>query len=237
MPESQIKTGSRKLMFENAPKLFFVSFLFVAISAIISSLTFLLPGTINLEDIYSRLASGEMPSLSMIYLSFRPFGVVLAVLLYMIQPVIDAGFMSYCMKTHRTQNGEYKNVFDGFLYILKVLTIFIVSSILIFLWSLLFFFPGISAYYRYRQAYYILLDDPKKSALQCIAESKRIMRGKKLDLFILDLTFIGWYLLDIAVQLLIPTPFALPIVSIWLSPYIGLSRVAFYENQLINLAA
>ena len=232
MTESVLKAGARRLMFDNAPKLFFISLLYVFIVTVISGLVFRLPGTINLQHINERLLSGELPGLNIIYTNFRPFGVVLALLLSLLQPVIDAGFMSYCLKINRKKNGDYKDVFNGFLFFLKVLTIFLISTFFIFLWSLLFVFPGIAAHYRYRQAYYILLDDPEKSALQCLTESKRMMHGRKLDLFILDLTFIGWYVLDILSVLLIPVPFAIPVVSVWLSPYIGISRAAFYENQL-----
>ena len=101
---------------------------------------------------------------------------------------------------------------------------------------MLFVIPGIIASYRYRLAYYILIDDPGKGALQCINESKLMMHGKKLDLLTIDISFIGWYILDLAVVFIIPSPIALPIVSIWLSPYLGLTRAAFYEDQITKIA-
>jgi uncharacterized membrane protein len=236
MPDSQLKAGARKLIFENAPKLFYISLIYVFIAATISSLSFRLPGTLaDQSELGNRIMSGDISGFDMIYTTFRPIGAILAILLYLLQPVIDAGFMSYCMRINRKQDGEYKDVFNGFIYFTKVIAIFFISSVLIFLWSLLFIFPGIVAHYKYRQAYYILLDEPKKSALQCISESKLLMHGKKLDLFILDLSFLGWFLLDIIVVMLIPLPFTIPIVSIWLSPYIGLTRAAFYENQLTTV--
>lgn len=47
---------------------------------------------------------------------------------------------------------------------------------------------------RYAMANYILLDE-KTDALEAISRSKRMMRGRKFHLFVLYLSFIGWYLL------------------------------------------
>lgn len=47
---------------------------------------------------------------------------------------------------------------------------------------------------RYAMANYILLDE-KVDALEAISRSKAMMRGRKGHLFILDLSFFGWYLL------------------------------------------
>lgn len=45
-------------------------------------------------------------------------------------------------------------------------------GIFVMLWSLLFWFPGIIAYYRYSQAFYILAENPEKGIMDCINESK-----------------------------------------------------------------
>lgn len=47
---------------------------------------------------------------------------------------------------------------------------------------------------RYAMANYILLDE-KTDALEAIGRSKRMMRGRKFPLFVLYLSFLGWYLL------------------------------------------
>ena len=47
---------------------------------------------------------------------------------------------------------------------------------------------------RYSMANYILLDE-RVDALEAISRSKAMMRGRKLHLFVLELSFIGWYLL------------------------------------------
>ena len=234
---SELKNGARKLIRDNAPKIFVSSIIFIVLITVMSELQFRLPGTVSAYERYvEQLASGDFQNLQMVYSYLRPSGVPLAVLLWILSSVLDAGFMSYCLKVTRGNGGDHKDVFDGFLYLGKVILIKIMTNFLILLWSFLFIFPGVVAFYRYRQAYYVLLDDPQKSALQCIRESKSLMHGQKLDLFLLDLSFIGWVLLDNIVIILLPLPFTLPLVSIWLTPYTGLARAAFY-NQLLNRLA
>lgn len=233
---SQLKFDARQLMFEKAPGLFFISLLFVVLGTILSQLIFRLPGTIDLANMYARLAAGEMPSLILLYTNFRPIGVVLAAIILLIRPVLDTGFIGYCMRVRRKQETEYKDIFSGFFIFHKIVLIFLISNIFIILWTLLLIIPGIIASYRYRLAYYILLDDPTKGPLQCLNESALLMKGAKADLLIIDVSFIGWHILDFLIVILFPIPFAIPIVSIWLSPYIGVTIAGFYEKQVINLA-
>lgn len=236
MPGSALKSVARRLIFQNAPRIFLISLIYVTLTALVSWLAVRLPGSISMSGINSRLASGEIPSLAILYSDFRPIGVFLAILMFMLQPFLDVGFMSICLKVKREVVMDIKDLFNGFIFFIKVLTIFLITTIYIFLWSLLLIIPGIIAAYRYRQAYYILIDDPRKSALQCISESALIINGRKLDLFIIDISFIGWFALDIIVYLLIPLPFAIPVVSIWLSLYLGLTRAAFYEDLISGAA-
>ena len=65
-----------------------------------------------------------------------------------------------------------------------------------------------------------LLDHPEMGVLECIRESKRLMRGHKAELFILDLSFIGWALLSI-----------IPFVSVYTLPYTE-STYALYYSML-----
>jgi len=236
MSGSELKANARKLIFEKSPRLLLISLVYVVLVSVVSWLTVQLPGSIRADDILTRLSAGEMPGLGILYTNFRPVGVFLAIILYMIQPILDVGYKSFCLKTSRKQDTEFKDLFNGFLFFTKVISIFIITTVLITLWSMLLFIPGIVALYRYRLAYYILLDDPRKGAMQCINESKLLMNGKKLDLLIIDLSFIGWYFLDVLVMFIIPSPIALPLVSIWLSPYFGITISGFYEDQIAKTA-
>lgn len=69
-------------------------------------------------------------------------------------------------------------------------------ELFIALWSLLFVIPGIVKMYEYRMVPYIMADHPEMSWQEAFQRSKEMMYGSKWDTFVLDLSFIGWYLLS-----------------------------------------
>ena len=70
------------------------------------------------------------------------------------------------------------------------------SAIFTFLWSLLFVIPGIVKALSYSQVYYIMCDHPEYTGREAIDASREMMRGHKGELFVLQLSFIGWFLLS-----------------------------------------
>jgi len=236
MPGSVLKAGARKLIIKNSPRLLFISIVYVFLITVVFEFSIGLPFGIIVQNITDKLAVGELPNFEVLSTSLSLYGFALAFIFSFVRPVLNLCFISFCLKTNRSLQTEFKDLFKGFQYLTKVILIYLLIAVFVFLWSLIFIFPGIVASYRYRLAYYIFLDDPRKSALQCITESRIMMHGNKLDLMILDLSFLGWYFIDFIVALLIPLPFSVPVVSIWLSPYATLTRVAFYENQVVSVA-
>ena len=92
-------------------------------------------------------------------------------------------------------------------------------SLYTFLWSLLFIIPGIVKSYSYAMTPYILLDRPELSATDAIKESEKMMNGHKMELFILDLSFIGWILLSML---------TCGILVLYVEPYMMATKSAFY---------
>lgn len=73
----------------------------------------------------------------------------------------------------------------------------LLMDIYILLWTLLLIIPGIIKYYQYRMVPYILSEGPDMSLRDAIDISTRMTDGQKGDIFILDLSFMGWYLLGL----------------------------------------
>ena len=90
---------------------------------------------------------------------------------------------------------EIKDAFNGFDDFFSAFKVTLLAGLYTFLWSLLFIIPGIIKAYSYSMALQVLADNKGKSARECIAESKAMTEGHKMELFVLDLSFIGWYLL------------------------------------------
>ncbi|MDR0853761.1 MAG: DUF975 family protein [Clostridiales Family XIII bacterium] len=92
----------------------------------------------------------------------------------------------------RRQEATSLSLFDGFAQLPKAVAIYVLTRIMIFLWTLLFVVPGVIAYYRYSLVYYIVIDNPQIGTLQAIRMSGDLMRGNKMKRFVLDLSFIPW---------------------------------------------
>jgi hypothetical protein len=78
-----------------------------------------------------------------------------------------------------------------------------------FLWFLLLIIPGIVKTYAYRMVPYILGDNPNIGYKRAVDLSKKMTNGQKFDMFVLDLSFIGWYLLGF-IALLVGMLFVMP---------------------------
>lgn len=105
------------------------------------------------------------------------------------------GVTMFFLQLIRQKTTDLGQVFAGFGHFFKSLGLYFMMSLFIFLWMLLLIVPGIIASYRYSQAFYILSDDPTKGVMQCIRESKELMKGNKGKIFCLELSFIPWVLL------------------------------------------
>ena len=79
----------------------------------------------------------------------------------------------------------------------KAVGLKLLATLLVSLWSLLLFFPGIIASYRYAMAEYLLMKNPQLSPMEAINQSKQYMQGNKMNLFVLELSFIGWAMLSV----------------------------------------
>lgn len=112
-----------------------------------------------------------------------------------------------------------EDVLEGFRNFVPALLVYLLIALFTLLWGLLFIIPGIVAGYSYSMAYYILLESPDMPPTEVLRRSKAMMKGHRMDLFILHLTFVGWALLTIL---------TLGIGSLWLTPYVTAATTAFY---------
>lgn len=67
--------------------------------------------------------------------------------------------------------------------------------LVIFLWTLLLIIPGIVKGYAYCMVPYILADNPNIGTKRAMELSQEMTNGEKFNIFVLDLSFLGWYLL------------------------------------------
>jgi len=85
-------------------------------------------------------------------------------------------------------------VFKSPAYLQVVKTMFM-RALYTFLWTLLLIIPGIVKSYAYRMVPYILAEEPDLDTDSAIRKSMDMTQGEKMNMFVLDLSFIGWYIL------------------------------------------
>lgn len=192
------------------------------------ALSWLLTGTsdyvsLNEELVYNiYYATGVDLSFLILHRAFPALLVTfVSILTALLGMLLDTGYILYHLGIRRGEEMPYLTLFDSFSFAGKVILLYIVQYIFIFLWSLLFVIPGIIAAYRYSMATYIMAENPTIAPTEAIERSKALMDGRKGDLFCLDLSFFGWALLTVLTA---------GIGALWLTPYMAVSRAAFYRS-------
>ena len=116
---------------------------------------------------------------------------------------------------------DISDLFCGSEYFADLLVLYLLESLFTVLWTLLFVIPGIVKSYAYSMAFYIKHDHPDYDWKRCLDESQRYMKGYKWQLFCLDFSFIGWFIVGLL---------CCGVGLLWVTPYHTAARANFYEN-------
>lgn len=127
--------------------------------------------------------------------AFFAFAISTCIKIFLINP-LQLGGRNFYLK-NLNQDADLKELGSGFTknYSNGVKTLFF-RDLYIFLWSLLLVIPGIIKKYEYLMIPYLLAKNPDMDTKEAFAVSKQMMMGQKWNAFVLDLSFIGWHLLN-----------------------------------------
>jgi uncharacterized membrane protein len=129
------------------------------------------------------------------------------------------GYHRVFVNARKTGKVDIGDLFAQFkLYGPTVKTMFF-YDLYIYLWTLLFIIPGIIKGLSYFMVPYILTENPNIDTKRAFEISKTTMNGEKGNLFVLGLSFIGWYLLGVL---------ACCIGVCFVQPYYEAARTEFY---------
>ena len=231
LDRSALKSRAREVIATSNPRVITVGLVYLLLGVVLSTLAARVM-SVNISESeamnYLNYAMNGNYEYALRYaetMTPPPAAYAINVLLMYISAIITAGFTIFLLNTLRNRQPCFANLLDGFGFWWKLLILHLLQSLIIGLLSLLLMIPGLIAHYRYSQALYILIDDPSKSPVQCLRESGTMMKGHKKELFILDVSFIGWYLLGMI-------PYAGYAVQVWSVPYIEMTKALFYETLL-----
>lgn len=146
----------------------------------------------------------------------------------MVSTIILEGPMTYGLSRvfHKVAKGNRRvnvgDLFSGFRENFgEALLLGFMRDLFIFLWSLLFLIPGIIKSYAWSMASFIQQESDEKHWRTCLDESADLTYGYKGKLFLLDLSFIGWYLLG---------ALCLGVGMLWVEVYHMEARAHMYEE-------
>lgn len=152
-------------------------------------------------------------------LSFIPCGSWISTLI--LTPAFTLSLINIILNVTRGGTPAVGDAFCGFDDFWSAFKVTFLVGLFTFLWSLLFVIPGIVKSYSYSMSMYILAENKGKPALECINESKAMTNGHKMDLFVLNLSFIGWILLGLI---------TFGIAFIWIEPYMYVTMANAYHS-------
>lgn len=131
------------------------------------------------------------------------------------------GLTVFFLSLIRHQDISYERLFDGYKDFVRIfLTLFLVG-ICEFIGLLLLIVPGIIAALMFSQASFILKDDPQISSGDAMKRSMEMMDGHKMELFMLWLSFAGWFILALL---------TCGIGLLFLYPYFYSTMAHYYED-------
>lgn len=194
-----------------------VTLLFLAIALVIGGIDTYVSdgiGQIFIEQglsVPQWLPRAEFPPLVVTFVS---------VVVWLLTQLLSAGYCLYHLGIRQRREMSCGTLFDGFAFAGKVILVQLVSTIFIALWTLLFVIPGFIATYRYRFALYNICENPELGVMEAIRMSKRQTKGFKWQLFVMDLSFLGWSIL---------CALTMGILNIWITPWIQQTEVGYFQ--------
>ena len=201
-------------------------FIVVLLGGSVSPVTFSYTVNVDVSDTSSALDLGNSPSLLPDWIPavatvMLVAAIIYAILYFVVGSVIAIGYAKFNLDV--VDHGEVKmgTIFSCMHMWKTAVVTRLLTSLIIFLWSLLLIIPGIMAAYSYAMTDYILAENPDMKATEAMKVSKEMMKGNRFRLFCLELSFIGWVIVCL---------FTCGLGAFVLKPYEEAAYAAFYRE-------
>lgn len=151
-------------------------------------------------------------------------GGVLAFITELLALPLYIGFISYILGLTRKKEVSLTDIFQDYKKIGLIVVTLIISYVFIIFGYILLIIPGIMIAFSLVMVGYLLADSKETSiseAKNIIRESIEMMNGYKLDYFIFELSFIGWYFLG---------AITFGIAYIYVIPYFTFANTLYYQR-------
>lgn len=134
---------------------------------------------------------------------------------------LEWGYTVWFLKLIRKEDIRYESLFDGYKDFVRTFLTYFLYGIAVAIGTLLFIVPGIILAIGLMMSIYLIKDDKEICAMDALKKSWEMTKGHKMNLFMLGLSFIGWFILCIL---------TLGIGFLFLVPYIDTAFAYYYED-------
>ena len=222
--KDQAKAGLKR----NYWKSVIIGFLVSLITAGTAASTSHSAGSDTLTEVFTTMSAGEiLLALGVLFSAVVLTLFVSALFRAMVYNPVKVGVANFFLDGVK-DTAEWKSLAVGFApkWFANVWALFL-RDLFVVLWSLLLVVPGVIKSYEYRLVEYVMAENPGMAAMEAIAKSKALMQGNKWNAFVLDLSFLGWNILNAC---------TFGILGIfYVQPYQMLTNAALYEKLKHNV--
>jgi len=138
---------------------------------------------------------------------------------------LSIGFVHYIINFIRKDNFDMNVLYDHYNEFGRVVLATLISGLLVLAGFFFFIIPGIVISLCLFLVPYLLVERRDLTIFEIIELSIKMMKGHKMDCFVLSLSFLGWILL------VIPT---CGLILIWLYPYMTVAMAKFATDIIDN---
>ena len=138
-----------------------------------------------------------------------------------VMPLMSLCIIYVYLKLANGVKPDISELFNHFDAIWPVFKVYVLTMVFTVLWTMLLVIPGIIKAYAYSQAYYVLAENPGIGAREALRRSEAMMKSHKMEMFMLNMSFMGWAILG---------TFTFGLLYIWLIPYMQATMTNFYNS-------
>ena len=244
MDRKELKAQAREAMRQTRPSAVWVTLMVLGVLLVTEVLSLSLSGELSdLRTVVTAVMAGQpVPNLPARELEIVPWLLVMA--LTFMNTAISVGYTLYCLRVSRRQSPGFGDVFDIFGMFFRAVWISCLRSAVMSLVSFLYAMPAtllgtvmdpalamlvclpllaplLVVAYAYRFAEMLVIDYPGYRCIQCMGLSRLATRGRRWELFRLDLSFLGWLILSLV-----------PFVYLWVMPYRAVAVAGYYDRVM-----
>lgn len=136
---------------------------------------------------------------------------------------VSVGLAFFMVKFIKGEKTNFNDIFHFYKDTIKCIGACLLQAIFVFLWALLLIVPGIIKLIAYALVPYLMADEKYNDTKipELLKLSENMMKGHKMDFFLLNLSFIGWHIL---------AAFTLFLLEIWVAPYQQIAVTKFLTD-------